>query len=61
MPNLTSKELTAIEEQCSNEILLIGKYRAYAAQSTDQTLKAKWTRMAEKHQQHYATLMKHLH
>ncbi len=61
MPNLTSKELTAIEEQCNNEMILIKKYRAYAAESTDQTLKTKWIRMADQHQQHYATLLKHLH
>ena len=60
MANLTSKELTAIEEQCSNEIILVKKYRSYAEQSTDQTLKTKWTQMADKHQQHYFTLMNHL-
>jgi len=60
MPNLTSKELDAIKEQADNEIVLIKKYRSFAEQSADSVLTSKWTQMADKHQQHYFTLMTHL-
>ena len=35
MPNLTAKELGALEDQLSAEQLLIKKYKYYAALATD--------------------------
>lgn len=57
MPNLTSKELTAIEEQLSEEQLLIKKYKLYAQACMDPQMKAKCEEIAGKHQNHYARLL----
>lgn len=57
MPNLTSKELTAIEDQLSQEQLLIKKYRVYAQACTDPQIKAKCEEIANKHQNHYSRLL----
>ena len=41
MPNLTSKELSAIEDQLAQEQLLVKKYRMYSQSATDPQIKTK--------------------
>ncbi|WRS27519.1 spore coat protein [Oscillospiraceae bacterium MB08-C2-2] len=60
MPNLTSKELTAIEDQLGIEQNLIKKYTMYAQATQDSQLKTKCDEIAAKHQCHYNTLLSHL-
>lgn len=56
MANLTSKELTAVEDQLVSEKNLIAKYRAYAAVTQDQDLKGKLENIANRHQTHFDRL-----
>lgn len=58
MPNLTQKELTAIQDQLQAEKILIDKLRAYSELSQDQTIKNTCAGWADKHQQHYDKLIK---
>lgn len=60
MANLTSKELSALEDQLSAEQMLVKKYRAYAGLCTDPQIKAKCEQVAAKHQEHFNRLMNHL-
>lgn len=60
MANLTSKELTAIEDTLNVEQNLIKKYTMYAQTSTDACIKTKCEQIAAKHQNHFNTLMGHL-
>lgn len=60
MANLTSKELSAIEDQLNCEQMLIKKFKAYAACATDPQIKASCENMAQRHKQHFDTLMGHL-
>lgn len=60
MANITSKELTAIEDQLGIEQNLIKKYNMYAQTSTDACIKTKCEQIASKHQNHYNTLLGHL-
>lgn len=57
---LTSKELSAIEDQLNMEQVLIKKYKLYANACADQQLKAKCEQIAAQHQNHYATLLNEL-
>jgi len=57
MSNLTSKELTALDDQINAEQVLVKKYRAMAQLCSDNTLKADLNGFAEKHQQHANTLL----
>lgn len=56
MPNLSSKEYTALGEQLGLEKMLVAKYRAMATQQTDTELKMKLESIACKHQKHYDEL-----
>ncbi len=60
MANLTSKELTALEDQLGMEQLLIKKYKSVAGMSSDPQIKAKCEQIASKHQEHFNKLMGHL-
>lgn len=60
MPNLTSKELTAIEDQLGIEQNLIMKYKMYAQTVTDPQIKTVCEQIAAKHQNHYSRLLNHL-
>jgi hypothetical protein len=57
MAQLTSKELTALEEQLTEELGVISKFKMYAQTSVDSELKNKWECIASKHQNHYDTLI----
>lgn len=58
--NLTVKELMALEDQLNNEQVLVKKYRSFAQRCQDAQLKAKCNQVADKHQQHFNTLMGYL-
>lgn len=60
MATLTTKELSAIEDQLSMEQSLIKKFNTYATMCNDPQIKSKCQQIAQKHQQHYTTLMNHL-
>ncbi|MCI9068763.1 MAG: spore coat protein [Lachnospiraceae bacterium] len=60
MANLTTKELSALEDQLSMEQLLIKKYKMVASMATDQEIKTKCDQIANKHQEHFNRLMSHL-
>ncbi len=60
MPNLTSKELSALEDQLAGEEILVKKYRSFAEQCTDNALKTKCTSIADTHQKHFNTLLGYL-
>ncbi|MDR0862426.1 MAG: spore coat protein [Oscillospiraceae bacterium] len=57
MANLTSKELTALEDQIGMEKTLVKKYQAMSGLCTDAKLKQCLSDVAQKHQQHYNTLL----
>jgi len=61
MPNLTQKELTSLEEALGTEQLLVKKFRAYAQQAKDPEISDSAEQMAERHKQHYDTLMGYLY
>ena len=56
MPNLTTKELTGIEDQLSSEKNLVLKFSMYASSTQDPELKSKLNQISDKHQQHFDTL-----
>ncbi len=58
--NLTDKELMSLEDQLSHEQVLVKKFRNYATACQDAQLKAKCNQIADKHQQHFNTLMGYL-
>ncbi len=60
MPNLTSKELSAIEDQLSQEQLLVKKYRMYSQTASDPQIKTKCEQIASRHQNHYDKLFAQL-
>ena len=61
MPNLTDKELKAIDDHMSAEKMLVNKYRSYAAMTTDPQIKNHCENIATRHQSHFDRLMGHLH
>ena len=60
MPNLTSKELTALSDQLDFERVLHCKYLSAVQESQDQELKDKFQSCANLHLQNYNTLLTHL-
>ncbi|MBC7765891.1 MAG: spore coat protein [Hyphomonadaceae bacterium] len=60
MPNITSKELSALEDQLNYEQMLVKKYRTFAGQCSDVALQNKCTQIANKHQEHFNKLMNYL-
>jgi len=61
MPNLTQKELSAIEDSLNEEQLLVKKFRSYATAAEDPQIKTAAEQLANRHKQHYETLMGHLY
>ena len=57
MANLTSKELTALEDQIGCEATLVKKYEAMACLCTDAKLQDTLSCIADKHRAHYNTLV----
>ncbi len=60
MNSLTTKELTALEEQLGSEQVLIKKYHTMSGQCTDPALKTRLESLATKHQSHYDKLVNYL-
>jgi hypothetical protein len=60
MAQLTTKELAALEDQLTSEQNVISKFKMYAQTSVDSEIKNKWECKANKHQNHYDTLITHL-
>ena len=60
MKQLTSKELSTIEDQLHLEENLVSKFRNYAQVTNDATLKNKYEQIAKKHEEHYFTLYSYL-
>ena len=60
MPSLTTKELSAIEDQLNYEQILVKKYHSFASQCSDPQLKTKCEQVATRHQDHFNRLMSHL-
>lgn len=60
MAGLTQAELMQIRENLSNELLMIQKFGAYAAQCSDPQLKQVLSNVQQAHQRHYNTLIRHL-
>ncbi|MCL2081521.1 MAG: spore coat protein [Oscillospiraceae bacterium] len=58
---LTTKELTALEDQLGVEQVMIKKYNAMANQCSDPAIRHRLTSIAGRHQQHYNTLIGYLH
>lgn len=57
MANLTSKELSALEDQISFEQTLVKKYQAMAYLCNDAQIQQGFNNIAQKHQQHYNALV----
>jgi len=57
MANLTTKELSALEDQLGFEKMLCCKYQNAADCTTDPDLKSSYTRYASQHQQNYQKLL----
>lgn len=60
MATLTAKELTAIDDQLGVEQNLVKKYQMYAQQAQDSCIKQKCDTMAQRHQNHFNTLLGYL-
>ena len=60
MANITSKELSAIEEQLNYEQLLIKKYKNYAEMCQDAGLKTTCEQLAAQHKNHYNTILNYI-
>ncbi|MCL2088236.1 MAG: spore coat protein [Oscillospiraceae bacterium] len=60
MANLTSKELTAIEDQLNVEQNLVKKFTMFSQSCSDPQLKTKCEQIASRHQGHYTRLLGHL-
>jgi len=60
MASLTSKELTAIEDQLTIEQNVISKFKMYSSTAVDSVIKDKCECIAQKHQKHYDTLISQL-
>lgn len=56
MANLTTKELSGIEDQLKSEQNMIAKCKMFASNVHDAALKTKFDEIAQKHQQHYDKL-----
>ena len=57
MISLTSKELSALEDQMSHEQTLVKKYQAMACLCTDAKVQGDLRSIADKHQKHCDTLL----
>lgn len=60
MANLTSKELTALEDQLGYEQVLVKKYRTLAEQCSDQNIRTQLEGIAAKHREHFDKLKTYL-
>lgn len=59
-PNLTERELLVLQDQIMQEMCMITKFSNYAEMTSDPELKNVCRQVAQKHQNHYNTLMRHI-
>lgn len=59
-PQLSSKNLSILEEQLVHESIMVKKLRQYSWQCQDSELKNLCNRLAEKHRHHYNKLFNYL-
>jgi hypothetical protein len=57
---ISLKNLSILEEQLSRESLMISKLRQYSRQCMDPELKNLCSNLAEKHKNHYETLINYV-
>ncbi|MDR0904912.1 MAG: spore coat protein [Oscillospiraceae bacterium] len=57
MPNISTKELSAIEDQIGQEQTLVKKYQYLAQMSQDKKIQKSMDEFAQKHQKHADTLL----
>ena len=57
MPNLTSKELSALEDQLNFEHTCMVKYQAAAQETSDAALQGTFQQCAGQHQQNFHSLL----
>ena len=57
MANLTTKELTALEDQLNFERVLCCKYQDASQSTAEADLKSSFTQYASQHRQNYETLL----
>ncbi len=60
MNQLSEKELSALNELLSEEELLIKKFKMLSEQTQDAQVKAKFTEISNKHQEHFQSLYSQL-
>ena len=60
MANLTSKELSALEDQLGSEETLVKKYEAMACLCTDAAIAQELQTIAGKHRAHFNALVRFL-
>ena len=60
MANLTSKELSALEDQLGFEKVLCCKYQAAVQECTEPELKTSFQQYAQQHKQNYDCLLNYL-
>lgn len=58
--NLTERELLVLQDQIMQEMCMITKFSNYAEMTHDNELKNVCRQIAQKHQNHYNTLMRHM-
>lgn len=57
---MTERELLVLQDQLGNEELLIKKFRTYASQTSDPEIRDECNNIAQKHVNHFNTLMRHI-
>ena len=57
---MTTKELTALQQQLGEEQVITKKYRTMAKQCSDPAIRQRLETIASQHQRHFETLMSHL-
>lgn len=60
MAQLTAKELSAINELLAGEAHLVKKFQVLAESTTNPELKAQFTDISNKHQQHFNSVYEYL-
>ena len=60
MANLTSKELSALEDQLGFEQLCACKYQTAANETNETELKSSYEKYAAQHKQNFTTLLNYL-
>ena len=60
MIQLTTKELSVLTEQIAGEQSLVAKYNRLAQETQDETLRMKFSEIAQRHQSNYDAMFAYL-